>query len=372
MTESPPAVLLVDDRHDNLLALRAVLEPMELELVCAGSGVEALAALLERDFAVVVLDVQMPDMDGFETAQLIKGRMRTQFLPIIFLTAISAERSHHLAGYRVGAVDYISKPFDPDILRAKVGVFAELWRRGRLIDRQRDSLAEQLAAIDRLNAELEHSNAQLEGFAAAAAEELLEPLDVLGGMLELLADPEAHERHPLPSDLARRAADLASRQRQRVSALLDYAEAGRVPVALELVDLREAVEEALARTGLARGVAAHVVGHGEVVHGDRRQLVRVIELLIERAAHAGASSLAIAAAEDGPTSVVTFSDDGAKPSEAEAAALFSDLRSQDGEGEVGLTVARRIIERHGGSIWAAPASANGTLVSFTLPQVSLS
>ena len=97
-----PKVLLVDDRPDNLLALQAVLEPLDVELVSAGSGGEALAALLAEEFAAVVLDVQMPDMDGFETAQLIKGRERTRLLPIIFLTAISGEPHHHLAGYQAG------------------------------------------------------------------------------------------------------------------------------------------------------------------------------------------------------------------------------------------------------------------------------
>src|SRR5205085_2188117 len=120
-----------------------------------------------------LLDVQMPDLDGFETARLIKGRERTRLLPIIFLTAISHEPHHHIAGYKVGAVDYIKKPFDADILRAKVMVFAELWRRGQLIDAQRAALVGQVNDIERLNAQLERSNAVLDSFASRAAEDLL-------------------------------------------------------------------------------------------------------------------------------------------------------------------------------------------------------
>jgi PAS domain S-box-containing protein len=126
-----PAVLIVDDREENLIALRAVLEPLPCRLVSAMSGEEALKALLLQEFAVVLLDVQMPGMDGFETAELIKGRERTRTLPIIFVTAISKERHHVFRGYSAGAVDYVFKPYDPGILRSKVAVFLELDAKSR-------------------------------------------------------------------------------------------------------------------------------------------------------------------------------------------------------------------------------------------------
>ena len=139
--ELSPRVLLVDDRPDNLLALRAVLDPLGYDLVEAASGEEALRRLLSEEFAVIVLDVQMPVLDGFETARLIKGRERTRHVPIIFLTAISGEPEHYLRGYETGAVDYVYKPFEPEILRAKVAVLTELWVRGATIERQRAELA---------------------------------------------------------------------------------------------------------------------------------------------------------------------------------------------------------------------------------------
>ncbi len=123
-----PAVLLVDDRPENLLTLTAVLEPLDVRLVTAGSGEQALRALLDEDFAVVLLDVQMPGMDGFETAQYIRGRERSASTPIIFLTAISTDMAQVLRGYESGAVDYVLKPFEPVVLRSKVAVFAELER----------------------------------------------------------------------------------------------------------------------------------------------------------------------------------------------------------------------------------------------------
>src|SRR3954470_5229390 len=150
-----PSLLLVDDRPENLLAVRAILEPLGHELVSAGSGSEALRVLLHRsDFAVILLDVQMPEMDGFEVAEVIKERPSTSTIPIIFLTALSKEERHVFRGYEVGAVDYVFKPFDAEILRAKVGVFVELWEKNRQIREQAEQLAAQeLAELRRSSAE---------------------------------------------------------------------------------------------------------------------------------------------------------------------------------------------------------------------------
>ncbi|MFF5022932.1 response regulator [Streptomyces collinus] len=120
-------ILLVDDRPENLLALEAVLSALDHTLVRASSGEEALKALLTDDFAVILLDVQMPGIDGFETAAHIKRRERTRDIPIIFLTAIDQGPQHTFRGYAAGAVDYIAKPFDPWVLRTKVSVFVELY-----------------------------------------------------------------------------------------------------------------------------------------------------------------------------------------------------------------------------------------------------
>jgi PAS domain S-box-containing protein len=123
------SVLLVDDQPENLLALEAVLRPLGLNTVRATSGEQALRRLLDEDFAAILLDVQMPSMDGFETAEYIKQRERTQHIPIIFLTAIDKERQQVFRGYSVGAVDYLFKPFDPDVLRSKVQIFVDLYEK---------------------------------------------------------------------------------------------------------------------------------------------------------------------------------------------------------------------------------------------------
>ena len=146
------AILMVDDRPENLMALEAILEPLGHDLVRALSGEEALREVLRRDFACILLDVQMPGLNGFETAELIKKRERSRFTPIVFLTAISKEDEFVFQGYSVGAVDYMFKPFNPDILRSKVSVFIDLYLKTEQLREQ----AERLRDAERRELELEH------------------------------------------------------------------------------------------------------------------------------------------------------------------------------------------------------------------------
>ena len=214
-------LLLVDDVDENLVALEAILEPLGENLVSARSGEEALRALLQADFACILLDVQMPGMDGFETTELIKQRDRTKHIPIIFLTAISKDEQHVFRGYEVGAVDYVFKPFEAEMLRSKVAVFVELHRKNEQIERQAALLREQeLAAERRLS---EERYRQL----ADAMPQIVWTSDRLGratyynrrwfeytGMTPDEADEEAWTRvvHPddLPDAVARRSVTLES------------------------------------------------------------------------------------------------------------------------------------------------------------------
>jgi CheY-like chemotaxis protein len=143
---SPAKALLVDDRRDNLIALEAILQGLPVEPVAVESGAAALKQLLIDDFAVILLDAQMPQMDGFETASHIKQRERTRHVPIIFLTAADRDAQLALRGYAAGAVDYLTKPFDPWVLRAKVSVFVELWTKTRQLEAQAEA-ARQLRAL---------------------------------------------------------------------------------------------------------------------------------------------------------------------------------------------------------------------------------
>src|SRR5215212_5947806 len=156
MTDDRVNILLVDDQPSNLLALESILGDLGLNLVSASSGTEALRQLLGRDFAVVLLDVQMPEMDGFETAALIRQRDRSRDTPIIFLTALSRSETNVFRGYELGAVDYIFKPFNADILRSKVNVFVQLFRQREALKRQ----AQELARLSRQNELILHAVAE--------------------------------------------------------------------------------------------------------------------------------------------------------------------------------------------------------------------
>jgi len=177
--------LLVDDRRENLLALEAILQGLPVEPVAVEGGEAALKQLLVDDFAVILLDAQMPDMDGFETASHIKRRERTRHVPIIFLTAADRDAQLALRGYAVGAVDYLTKPFDPWVLRAKVSIFVDLWAKTRQSARQAELVREREAQWSALSGAVERATEVLRGAldgadpaaAAAAGQRALEILD---------------------------------------------------------------------------------------------------------------------------------------------------------------------------------------------------
>ena len=163
-------VLAVDDRRENLIALEAILQGLPLETVSVTSGEDALKRLLTDDFAAILLDAHMPGMDGFQTAEHIKQRERTRHVPIIFLTA--ADRDAHLAvrGYAVGAVDYLTKPFDPWVLRAKVSVFVELWTKTQQLQAHTEAVRAREAELRAIGAAIDEVNAHLKAALAADGE----------------------------------------------------------------------------------------------------------------------------------------------------------------------------------------------------------
>lgn len=379
-----PRILLVDDRDDNLLALTAVLEPLGFELVTARSGEEALRRLLHEEFSLIVLDVQMPVLDGFETARLIKRRERTHHIPIIFLTAISGELEHHLQGYASGAVDYVYKPFSPEILRAKVAVLVELWQRGAIIERQRAELQarlEELARAHNLLAsqadELERSNTALERFAEMAAHQLREPLNTAAGFLDLLL---TRYRAALPQEaalLAERAASEVGEMRELTKALLGYAKTGTEALQREPVPLAAAVKQATEQlAGRIQAAGATVAAENlPTVLGDRRLLTSLLCNLIDNAVKfrsADPPLVRVRAEPGGRYWRVAVEDNGRGIDPADVPRLFTiftRLRPRggaDGHG-MGLAVCRRIVERHGGTIWCEPRDG-GTTMWFTLPR----
>ncbi|MFD1541678.1 response regulator [Nonomuraea guangzhouensis] len=195
-------ILLVDDREENLIALEAILSSLDLVPVRARSGEEALKALLNTEFALILLDVRMPGMDGFETAAHIKRRERTRNIPIIFLTVVDSAPDYAFRGYAAGAVDYLTKPFDPWVLRAKVSVFTELYNMNKRLAEQASMLRE------RLSAELPPGAGDQSAILPELSRRLMAAEDELARVRELARkSPDPGVAAPL-SDLADRLAHL--------------------------------------------------------------------------------------------------------------------------------------------------------------------
>ncbi|MGI8686107.1 MAG: sensor histidine kinase [Acidimicrobiales bacterium] len=366
------ALLLVDDRPENLLALEAVLEPLGRRMLQARSGEEALRHLLTDDVAVIVLDVQMPGLDGFETAGQIKQRDRTADIPIIFLTAISPDLEHRLRGYGAGAVDYIFKPVESEILRAKVGLFLELHTKTRQLRAQAHELA-------RRSADLERSNLDLEQFAYIASHDLQDPLRVIAGFVELLGDRLGDEADPKVREWMGRITATTARMSSLITDLLAYARAGTAGTPAEPVDLDTALAVAVENLAPAITSAGAVLDCGDMGRGMGRpgDVTQVLQNLIGNAvkfSRPGVEPAVDVRAEvDGDAVTASVRDNGRGVPDGDLERAFGMFERIDGEPYpgtgLGLAVCRKILERAGQRIWMAANDGPGVTVHFTLPTV---
>lgn len=370
--KTDPALLLVDDRPENLLALEAVLEPLGQRMVRASSGEEALRHLLVDDIAVIVLDVQMPGIDGFETAERIKQRDRTRDIPIIFLTAISHGLDNRLRGYDTGAVDYIFKPVEPEVLRAKVSVFLDLHLKTRLLHDQREDLA-------RKARDLERSNRDLEQFAYIASHDLQDPLRVIAGFIELLSDRLGEDADPKAGEWMRRITETAERMSLLISDLLAYARAGTGPAPVEVVDLEAALRAGLANVGELTGERRAEVRFGDLgqAMGSLGDMTQVFQNLLGNAVKFADPEVPpvveVSAERQDAMVTVSVADNGRGVQEDRFERVFQVFERLEGEPYpgtgLGLAVCRKLVERAGGRIWMEANQDRGVIVRFAVPAV---
>ena len=374
-------VLVVDDRPENLVAVEAVLEPLGCNVVSVGSGQEALRHLLSNDaeVSVILLDVQMPELDGFETAAQIKDRERTRDIPIIFMTAINRDQRHRQIGYDAGAVDYLFKPVEADVLRAKVTVFLELDRNRRLLKEQARLLRCELeeraraeAALATKAAELERSNEDLEAFCSIVSHDLQEPLRVVRGYVEVLQSGAPAETEQV---LARMAGSV-ERMSMLIRDVLTFARVGSEESEPEEVALDSVVEQALENLGAALGEseADLTIGSLPTVIGHRHQLVQLFQNLLGNAVKFRRPDqpcvVRVEAEAEATGWVIAVEDNGVGIPPGEELRIFDMFRrataDRSGSG-VGLALCKRVVERHGGHIWAESAEGGGARVKVLLP-----
>ena len=396
----PVKILLVDDQPENLLSAGAVLESLGEEIVKAESGRDALRQLLDHDFAFIVLVVMMPDMDGFETAALIRDRERSRHTPIIFLTALGRGEEHIRRGYGLGAVDYLTKPFVPEILRAKVSVFVELHRKTELLRQQGRQLemqnAELQAAIQRswraeeeikaLNRHLERRiselndlNKELETFSYTVSHDLRGPLSRIAGFSQALLESHLEQLDDQGQVYLNRIEHSARRMNDLVEDLLSLSRVTRMDMNRQVVDF-SGMAHAIAGEMIAREPARQVefkIEEGVKAWGDTVLLRSVLLNLIENAwkftrKHASAR-IEFGTAETEHGLAYFLRDDGAGFEPAQASRLFNAFQRlhKDSEFEgtgIGLATVERIIRRHGGRIWAQGEVEHGAVFYFTLSQ----
>ena len=423
-------ILVIDDNTANLLAIEAALAGLGLNLVTAQSGADGLRQLLERDFALILLDIEMPGMNGFETARLIRGRIRTRHVPIIFVTAFSRDDREILEGYALGAVDFLFKPIVPEVLRAKASVFVELRRRTDEVARQAEllreaerqehkrrlaeerqrweaealreqmekekangvaitqkaaELARTVAELERVEAQLTEQKRQLEEadkrkneFLALLGHELRNPLAPIVTGLELIRS------RPVDDPIVRKACGALDRQvfhlTRLVDDLLDVSRitTGKIDLRREPVELGVVIDRAVAMTRpvydeRAMTVAVDIQDRAIPVEVDVTRMVQVLSnLLINAAKYSDPGSpVELTGSREGADAVMRVTDEGRGIDPAVLPTIFDSFvqiaKDRGGLG-VGLTLARRLVEMHGGTIRARSAGlGSGSTFEVRIP-----
>lgn len=368
-------VLIVDDLEENLVSLEALLRQEGRVVLKARSGDEALELLLTRDVALALLDVQMPGMDGFQLAEFMRGSSRTSHVPIIFVTAGSADSQRRFRGYEAGAVDFIQKPIEADILRSKTRVFCELYDQRREILRQRDELdlrARALAAADRRKNE----------FLAVLGHELRNPLMALRAGLQLLArDQGANEADTIRNRMSTQVLHLS----RLIEDLLDVTriDQGKIALRLERISVQAVIDSAVDTSQPKIDVGNHpltIVGPDEPawVVADFTRLSQIVSNLLTNAAKYTPAEGTIELRVDLESDVVIISvtDNGIgipDHLQAEIFDLYSqvpgpDARSAEGLG-IGLALVRQLVDLHKGSITVASDGVDqGSRFTVRLPR----
>lgn len=391
-------ILLVDDQPENLFSAEAVLERLGQEVVKAQSGREALRRLLEDDFAVILLDVMMPGMDGFETASLIRSRERSRYTPIIFVTALGKSEEHQFRGYDAGAVDYLTKPIIPEVLRSKVSVFVELSKKSAMLKKQADILhaknAELEETVARLRAaedeirllnlnlekrvrELSAANKELDAFSYTVSHDLRAPLIRMDGFTRALLEQYGGKLDEQGQVYLDRVRSASQRMCQLVDDLLDFSRVSRAELRFDDVDLSDMVRGIVTdlRSRVPERTVECVIEDGVTAIGDsgllRVALVNLFENAWKFTRKQPQARIEFGRTVQNGIAAFFVRDNGAGFDPVYSHKLFTPFdrlhSAADFEGTgIGLATVDRIIRRHGGRIWGEGEVQHGAAFYFTL------
>jgi two-component system, sensor histidine kinase and response regulator len=378
-------ILLVDDEPANLHALQAVLEPLEQNLITASSGTQALRQVLEHDFAVILLDVQMPDMTGIEAAAMIRERERSKTTPIIFLTGVVKTAEMMFKGYSAGAVDYLMKPVISGVLRAKVEVFVELAQVRHSLQQEIAERARIAGEMSRLNMVLEQrnedltaANSDLEAFSHSVSHDLRMPLRHIQAYVSMIEESALAKLNADEQRRLRGVRDAAQRMSQLIDDLLAFSRIGRTAMRKAPVDLNALVRAVIAelQPEIRGRKIEWTLQQLPYISGDRPLLHQVLMNLLANALKytrtRAEARIQVFAIEQDDEIIVGVKDNGVGFDSAYSDKLFGVFQrlhsATEFEGTgVGLANVRRIVQRHGGRTWAESVLNESATFYFSLP-----
>jgi signal transduction histidine kinase len=361
-----PKILLVDDREENLVALESLLHGHEADLLRARSGEQALEFLLAHEVALALMDVQMPEMDGFELAALMRGAERTREVPIIFITASIHDRTRIFKGYDSGAVDFLFKPLDPCILSSKVAVFMKLYRQKQQLAERVSELEIALAERQQVENALKAADRRKNEFLAMLAHELRNPLAPIKNATQIL------KRMDVPDHKLQMAQQIIDRQVNHLARLVDdlldisRIERGRITLRTEIVDLAIVLDQALETSQPLIQSRRHeliisIPPASMLLMGDRERLAQLISNLLNNAAKYTPleGMIWLTVTRENGEALIRVRDTGEGISQQLLPEIFDIFiqaektldRSQGGLG-LGLAIVKKLVELHRGRIEA--------------------
>lgn len=370
-------ILLADDRKEDLLSLEVILADEGYEFIKVQSGRDALRILLkEKDFALFLIDVNMPLLDGFETANLIRQNEKLKQIPIIFLTANTDLSSDIFKGYKVGAVDYIIKPVVPEILRTKVSVFVDLYRKTLELQSQKQDLVALNSELAQRSEELTRSNKELEKFAYVASHDMQEPLRTIISYIQLIQGKLGDD---LDEDVAKYmdfVTGAGYRMRDLITGLLEYSKINKFDKPLEHVDCNSVLGEVLENLngGISDNKTIVTVEPLPVVNADYIQMVQLFQNLIGNAIKfkgTEPSHVKINCKKIDGYNLFAVEDNGIGMEQKYVDKIFEIFQRLHPIGEysgmgIGLAICKKIVERYKGRIWVESLPNKGSTFYFTI------